>query len=181
MAENERLKEINDIQSKLWRIWLKEHEEESERVIKEDKKGKKKKKRSKKKEKIDENTESRSEDTESGTEFEEEDVWKGLRIKDAEIETESEEEENEIYETMRVRGFKKRKEDRKESGSKNGKNGDSRKGNRRFCHFWNNGRCRHSESECRFLHEESPDCRFGKECNRSTCMFYHPKQEWINH
>ena len=52
-----------------------------------------------------------------------------------------------------------------------------KQGGKRFCHFWNNGRCRYKDTECRFLHEESPECRYGKECNMRRCMFYHSQKE----
>ena len=155
--ENERLKEMNDIQNRLWKVWLKEHDEvEVEKDVTEDKKNKKERKRSKRMEKMDEKLDARVEYTDS--------------------ETESGEEEKEIYEVQKVRGFKKRNEDSKEGRFQDGKNRDMKQERRRFCHFWNNRRCRYRESECRFLHEESPECRFGREYN-VRCMFYHPQKE----
>ena len=81
-----------------------------------------------------------------------------------------------MYKIQKVRGFKKRSEDSKEERYQNGEMKQER---RRFCHFWNNGRCRYKDSECWFVHEESPECKFGKECTVRRCMFYHPhKKNW---
>ena len=50
--ENERLKEINDIQNRLWKVWFKEHDEgEIKKDVTEDKKSKKERKRVRRKEK----------------------------------------------------------------------------------------------------------------------------------
>ena len=79
-----------------------------------------------------------------------------------ESETECEEE---MFESRKVRGFKKGIEENREKRIQNGKSRDMKQERKRFCHFWNNGRCRYRDKECRFLHEESPECRYGKECN----------------
>jgi len=50
-------------------------------------------------------------------------------------------------------------------------------GRRRFCHFWNNGRCQFSDEDCMFLHRESPECKHGYRCSMRRCMFYHPRRE----
>ena len=48
---------------------------------------------------------------------------------------------------------------------------------KKFCHFWNNGKCRYSDSQCWYLHRESPECKFGRKCEMRRCMFYHPHRE----
>ena len=34
-----------------------------------------------------------------------------------------------------------------------------------------------TDSKFWFLHEESPECRYGKECKLKRCMFYHAQEE----
>ena len=46
-----------------------------------------------------------------------------------------------------------------------------------FCVFWNREGCSNGEF-CRFLHEESPACRFQDQCFRkSSCKFYHQESQ----
>ena len=46
-----------------------------------------------------------------------------------------------------------------------------------FCVFWNRVGCSNGEC-CRFLHEESPACRFQDQCFRkSSCKFYHQESQ----
>ena len=42
-----------------------------------------------------------------------------------------------------------------------------------YCHYFNNGKDCPFEDECIFLHEESVNCRFGKNCERNLCMYQH--------
>jgi hypothetical protein len=44
---------------------------------------------------------------------------------------------------------------------------------RQFCHFWNNGFCRYSVSDCKFQHEESPYCDSNQNCTTFRCQYYH--------
>ena len=97
-----------------------------------------------------------------------------LHDEEIDVEKELKEKEKELYEVRKDRGFKKKREDiREESNQNRGMKQERRK----FCHFWNNGRCKYRDSECWFLHEESPECRFGRECTVRRCMFYHPQRE----
>ena len=61
--------------------------------------------------------------------------------------------------------------DRKSKDEK-GKGTKQRK--RGFCHFWNHGWCKFRDSECKFLHEESPEYKTGKECKMKVrfCHFW---------
>ena len=46
-------------------------------------------------------------------------------------------------------------------------------GNRGFCIFWNRGKCDYGIS-CKYLHEESPECRYQENCYRKeSCRFFH--------
>ena len=46
---------------------------------------------------------------------------------------------------------------------------------KKYCHYWNNGgMC--SYKNCRFLHEKSPVCKFDGRCTRNKCMFSHVTQ-----
>ena len=75
------------------------------------------------------------------------------------------------FECGRNRGFKG------EVRQWNKKGENKRQGRRRFCHFWNNGKCRYSDLECWYLHEESPECKFGVECKMRRCMYYYSEKE----
>ena len=45
---------------------------------------------------------------------------------------------------------------------------------RRMCHFFNNGKhCPFEEIGCKFLHEESQECRMKLSCTRTMCQFRH--------
>lgn len=46
-----------------------------------------------------------------------------------------------------------------------------------FCHYYNNDKECPFEGRCIFAHEESPDCRFGKICERVMCMFSHDERD----
>ena len=80
--------------------------------------------------------------------------------------------EKELYEVRKERGFKN-----KDSREERDQNGEKKKERKIFCHFWNNGKCKYRDSECWYLHRESPECRYGGECKFRRCMFYHPKGE----
>ena len=96
--------------------------------------------------------------------------------------TDSEDEcEERVLEFRRNRGFKRRGERNRGRDIQGEKFRDVRQRRRRFCHFWNNGGCKYKDSECWFLHRESPECRYGKECRMRRCMFYHPRKEnWFS-
>ena len=133
--ENEKLREVNEVQTKLWKVWLEKHEdenkEEERRVIRK-----------------------RGDGMESVSS---EDVYEERR-----------------FELRKNRGFKRRGE---RNGGKNIQDEgirEVRKRRRRFCHFWNNGRCRFRDSECRYVHEESLECRYGKQCKK--CFFMHERK-----
>ena len=87
--------------------------------------------------------------------------------------------EERMFELRRNRGFKRRGERNRGKNIQDESVRDVRKKRKRFCHFWNNGRCRFRDSECRFVHEESLECRYGKECKMKRCMFYHAREENI--
>ena len=80
-------------------------------------------------------------------------------VEEIDVENECEEKEKEVCEIQKVRSFKKKSEDGKEERYQNGEMKQER---RRFCHFWNNGRCRYRDSECWFLHEESQRVDLGE-------------------
>ena len=47
--------------------------------------------------------------------------------------------------------------------------------NTKYCHFWNNqGKC--SYNDCKFEHQDAPFCLFDGNCSRPKCMFRHKKQ-----
>ena len=121
--ENIKLKENNDIQTRVWKEWLEKQETRKSR---------------------------------------ENEEFLGEEIDDEKGE----------YEVRKERGFKKRYV--REERDQNGEMGKERK---KFCHFWNNGKCKYRDSECWYLHRESPECRYGRKCNFRRCMFYHPEGE----
>ena len=121
--ENTKLKENNDVQTRVWKVWLDKQE------------------------------------TRKGNENEE---FLGKENED----------EKEVYEVRKDRGFKKRY-----IREENDHDGEMSKKRKKFCHFWNNGKCKYRDSECWYLHRESPECRYGGECKFKRCMYYHPKGE----
>ena len=46
-----------------------------------------------------------------------------------------------------------------------------------FCHYYNNDKECPYDDQCIFAHEESPDCKFGKGCERIKCMFQHEESD----
>ena len=46
-----------------------------------------------------------------------------------------------------------------------------------FCNFFNNDKDCPYDDQCIFAHEDSPDCKFGKGCERILCMFHHEESE----
>ena len=46
-----------------------------------------------------------------------------------------------------------------------------------FCHYFNNKKECPFEGSCIFAHDESPDCKFGKNCERIMCMFSHEERD----
>ena len=46
-----------------------------------------------------------------------------------------------------------------------------------FCHYFNNEKECPFEGLCIFAHEDSPDCKFGKTCERMMCMFSHDERD----
>ena len=130
--ENERLKENNDIQNRLWKVWLQEHD-------------------------IGKNRENRN------NRIEEQDKEVEVIVEENEVRNKVVEKGREKGENQTTGGFKDRNERREQV--------------KRYCHFWNNGRCKYRDSECWFMHKESPNCKFGRECRMRRCMFYHPHRE----
>ena len=57
--------------------------------------------------------------------------------------------------------------------------------NNRFCHYFVNfGKCEYEErngTKCKFIHRMSPMCKNGINCNRSKCMYTHPKPHLPKH
>ena len=47
---------------------------------------------------------------------------------------------------------------------------------KRICTYWNRGYCKLSNNECNFMHINLPACRFGDQCFRIECKFYHEKE-----
>ena len=46
-----------------------------------------------------------------------------------------------------------------------------------FCHYFNNDKECPFDDQCTFSHEESPECKFGGECERILCMFQHDEND----
>ena len=91
--------------------------------------------------------------------------------------------------SKKERGFKRRNVDSRNDDGKYSRNPSETVKNK-YCHYWNNGTCRYSDKDCRYLHKEAPECWYS-DCTRSKCMFYHPRQnvskkffqqgpQWIN-
>ena len=46
-----------------------------------------------------------------------------------------------------------------------------------FCHFFNNDKECHYKKKCKFLHQQSPQCRRKASCTRKNCMYRHNSTE----
>ena len=46
-----------------------------------------------------------------------------------------------------------------------------------FCHYYNNDKECPYDDQCIYAHEESPDCKFGKGCERIKCIFQHEESD----
>ena len=46
-----------------------------------------------------------------------------------------------------------------------------------FCHYFNNDKECPYDDQCIFAHEESPECKFGRGCERMMCMFQHEESD----
>ena len=184
VAENEKLRETNEIQNKLWKIWLKEFEngdddsDEGEEVLEVLDKEKSKNKVPTRKGNKDERVERKRkpEIEKNHNEY----IDKEDKDKD----------ENNGFNRRKEQGFKRNGRDNNRVTSSD--RGESRRGGhgdggesgygeyrrpdnvrKRYCHYWNNGKCRYSDRECNYLHEEAPECWY-RNCSRSKCMFYYP-------
>ena len=171
-AKNEKLRETNDIQNKLWKIWLKENTKETNNtetahvdaeVIVETKEG-----------------EEESDDSEEEAEFIG-NKHRGFKRTNPAASAEARKNDPKIAP----------KNAAKKAPSNAPKNpprfrqapppapttqpASSNATNKRYCHFWNNvGKC--TFQNCKFLHEKAPVCKFDGNCNRAKCMFSHVKQ-----
>ena len=46
-----------------------------------------------------------------------------------------------------------------------------------FCHYYNNEKECPFDDQCIFAHEDSPECKFAKGCERLLCMFQHEEKD----
>ena len=77
------------------------------------------------------------------------------------------------------RSYQRRNEERSNFGRNNQNGRDQNNGRggqyqrKIYCIYWNRGKCT-SGSQCRFSHEESPECIYKNRCNRKeVCRFFH--------
>ena len=45
------------------------------------------------------------------------------------------------------------------------------------CIYWNQGYCRYG-FECKFIHEEIPECKFQERCQNFQCPYFHYNKNW---
>ena len=185
-TENEKLKEVNDIQHKLWKIFVNKFEKDESR---------------KNAKQADPNpaNEGAAAATPPPVNVEEEEV---SDVADDISEIDLETTYDEWLRDTRNRGFKRtspanvaefnrRNQERFEQGrrrtnrrrsenlpSSDPPSGDGAGGNQeqaKYCHNWNNlGKC--TFENCAFLHQPAPVCKFDGDCRRKKCMFSHVKQ-----
>ena len=179
LTENEKLRETNDIQNNLWKIWMKEYKEKDTATSKKST-----------------NDEPRNEENKENVSDEVDD--------DDVVEVEDEDDINDPVNTflrnMR-KGFKRASpaappepkpqrphnkeksapkkditKDKTESTPKDVRSKvETNNSGKKYCHYWNNsGKC--SFRNCIFAHEKSPVCNYDGNCNRKKCMFSHSKQ-----
>ena len=171
-AENEKLKEVNEVQHKLWKIFVDKFE---------------------KGEKSNDTRPGNNPDKKAGSSAPKSNDDEEIVIEDEEdIDLESSYEE--WLKDTRRRGFKRTtptSNPEKNDGNGNGFGGkktkktfDRTESNQdeptrtdfiKYCHNWNNyGKC--TFENCRFVHENAPLCKFDGDCKRQKCMFSHKKQ-----
>ena len=46
-----------------------------------------------------------------------------------------------------------------------------------YCHYFNNDDDCPFNEDCVFLHEDSPQCKYGDQCERNLCMFQHNEND----
>ena len=174
-TENEKLKEVNEIQHKLWKIFVDKiemKETETEEINKKSQEDKSK-----------ENPPTKIDDTEILDDEDPEDI-------------DTEASYQEWLRDTRKRGFRRSNPSATAEKNSNSKDQSKKtfagatKGNNpatsplpegrsqnfvRYCHNWNNlGKCTYAD--CRFVHETAPVCSFDGNCSRPKCMFTHKKQ-----
>ena len=159
LTENEKLRETNDVQHNLWKIWLQKHGEEDNKQSEKNMEMEK------------ESTDDNSEDTEDlvatfvrnrRNGFIRTNPAAPAQSKAANIAQAKKVSINEnISYNPRTRA--------------NHPNNNSTNKSKRYCYYWNNiGSC--SFRNCIFLHEVAPVCKYDGNCNRNKCMYVHKKQ-----
>ena len=150
LTENEKLRETNNIQNNLCKIWMKEHnenEKETEIVV-------------------DEQLENNEEDL--VTTFLQ-NRRRGFKRTSPSSPAEQKSKDSTHY--VPNRNITNNSDSHRNIPNKSKSSGSTK----RYCHFWNNsGNC--TFRNCIFLHEKSPVCNFDGKCNRKKCMYSHMKQ-----
>ena len=170
VTECEKLKETNDIQNNLWKIWVKQHSKDNTNT-----RETKNKPVNVEEEILDDN----DQDEDPVTVF-----LRNRRQGYSRVSPAASPEPNVRLNHSKTFKKSERKVSFNTSSNKDeySKNryqqrwSESRpQNNKKYCHYWNNaGTC--SYRNCRFLHEKSPDCKFDGRCTRNKCMFSHLKQ-----
>ena len=152
-AENEKLRETNDIQNNLWKIWLKEKGNYN------------------KNEDVSDNTVEEQDDFEEVAEIVKNKTRGFRRVTPAATSENQKVRKNNISNTNKTSApvtsvsFSAAKTNNLSTPNQI----------KRFCHFWNNvGKCTYQN--CKFLHEKAPLCKYDGKCNRTKCMFSHVNQ-----
>ena len=163
LVENEKLRETNDVQHNLWKIWLKKHEEDENKL------------RGESIEKEKESVEKDSEDTEDLVDsflanrrngFSRTNPAESAKPNAAKKAPLKKDPINTNKNTNTNTNIHKTRPDPPNNNTSYSK---------RYCYYWNNiGSC--SFRNCIFLHEVAPVCNYDGKCNRNKCMFVHKKQ-----
>ena len=167
MSECEKLKETNNIQSNLWKIWLKEHSEEEKRSTKPSKN---------KHSDVAEKEVLEVEENDEG----EDPVSVFLRNKRngfSRVSPAAPSQPNSLQNHLERAKHLYTKNTQKDYSSHNNfpHRSSQSQNTKKYCHYWNNvGTC--SYRNCKFSHEKSPVCKFDGRCTRIKCMFTHQRQ-----
>ena len=168
LAENEKLRETNDIQNNLWKMWLKQHKEDNE---------KNKTQNTGNPEPADANDDNDDEDSEDPLDPVEAFLANRRRgfartNPAAPPQPKNKTKPNEPRAPPTVAPAPAQSPDPTPAPTDRE---TSRNSSKRYCHFWNNsGNC--TFRNCIFLHEKAPFCNYDGQCNRNKCMFSHKKQ-----
>ena len=172
-TENEKLKEINETQHKLWKIFLDKFEKDnnSKEKIRENQNKEEQSQAHDKIEFIDDDEDSDELDLEDSYQEWLKDTRRGFKRSGPASSAEKN------WKPQEQNKQKQKKTYAQSAGSTSAPSPPEVNGSNfiKYCHYWNNvGKCNYED--CKFEHQIAPVCNYDGDCTRSKCMFSHKKQ-----